>query len=509
MPSTKKSSAKKPTKKTKAKKEVNSRSAAGKKAAEKPAGKAAGKPSGKQPAKKQPARKRSAKPPAKRAFIQLAADPTIDNLNKIEHIVVLMLENRSFDQMLGYLRLEQGRDDIDGLSADLSNTHEGKVFSPRHATSTLLTDEQDPCHSGACVIEQLSNNNGGFVSNYAQTNALDPDPGTIMSYYNAGDLPMYDHLAQEFCVCDRWFSPVGGATWPNRLYAVGGRSNGSKENKSVPLYNVASFVQHLDAAKVSWRWYAHERVLFTKVTTLRLIDDKYRTKGNHAFFKNDFFKDAKAGKLPAVSWIDPNFIDFGGTFEANDDHAPADVLAAQELVLKIYHALTSSPVWDKTMLVVTYDEHGGFYDHVPPPEAQDDDPNFKTYGVRVPALVISPFVARRSASHTVYDHTSIIKSILLRFCRKADGSIPDMTKRVTAANHLGDILTESTPRPAPPTSSYQHAIDQIAEWHKKKFDDALKLAVAAPAIPKLTEFQKGFLEAAKRLNKLEKNSSRP
>ncbi|MFN0084928.1 MAG: alkaline phosphatase family protein [Blastocatellia bacterium] len=436
----------------------------------------------------------------------VAADPAIDNLKNVDHIVVLMMENRSFDQMLGYLKLEGGRNEIDGLTAGLSNTHAGKTFPIHHLPTTILNDAQDPNHDEQGVKDQLANANGGFVSTYARTNPDDPDPSTVMGYYNDGDVPLYDHLAREFAVCDRWFSSVPGATWPNRLYAVTGRADKSKNNKRIPLYNLPSIARQLDAAKVSWRWYAHERVLFSTMTTLKLCDGQFRQKGNHKNFKRDFFNDAKQGKLPAVSWIDPNFVDFGGQFESNDDHAPADVLAGQELALKIYHALVNSPNWAKTLLVITYDEHGGFYDHVPPPAAEDDDPNFLSFGVRVPALVVSPFIPRGAVSHTVYDHASILKTILLRFCRQANGGIPDMGRRVTTANHLGALLTEAAPRPATPMASYQRVVDRIAEWHKKKFGDAIKLTAKGFRLHKPNDFQRGWIEAQKKLSRMEEKA---
>src|SRR6185295_3337366 len=106
------------------------------------------------------------------------------------------------------------------------------------------------------------------------------------------------------------------------------------------------------------------------------------------------------------------------------------------------HAVTQGPLWAKTLLVIVYDEHGGFYDHQHPTAIpEDDDQNFRRYGVRVPAFIVSPWVERGKVSNTVFDHTSIIKSILLRFCRKPDGTIPDMGARVTNANHLGSLLT--------------------------------------------------------------------
>src|SRR5207249_4918135 len=150
--------------------------------------------------------------------------------------------------------------------------------------------------------------------------------------------------------------------------------------------------------------------------------------------------DAKEGRLPAVAWIDPNFgYPMHGAYE-NDDHPPADIVAGQELALKVYHAVTQSPLWEKSLLIIVYDEHGGFYDHAPQIPAQDDDARFRQYGARVPALIVSPWVKRQSANHTCFDHTSIIKTILLRFCRTSNG-IPNMGARVNAANHLGGLLS--------------------------------------------------------------------
>jgi phospholipase C len=430
-------------------------------------------------------------------FVPVGEDPTLENLKKVDHIVVLMLENRSFDHMLGYLKLVNERNDIDGLVLGMANKHNGKIYPAHHLTTTAVTDAQDPCHHGDCVAEQVSNDNGGFVSNFARTHT-DPYLGVVMGYYNGVDLPVYDHLAREFCVCDRWFAPVPGATWPNRLYAVTGRADKKKDNKKVPLYDLPSFVRHLDDRKVSWRWYGYEGFLGIRLTTLKLIDGKYRFSGHHSKVENDFFEHAAQGRLPAVSWIDPNFVDFSGTSGANDDHPPADLLAGQDLVLKIYHSLLNSPSWSKTLLVVTYDEHGGFFDHVAPGPVADDNPKFRSLGVRVPAFLVSPWVKRGESSHTRFDHTSIIKTILLRFCRNKSG-IPDMGARVTAANHLGGLLTETSPRDPAPLADYQQALDRIAEWHSAAFKQKMQtIASRAPAAP-LNEFQQGLLAASKRL----------
>ena len=305
-----------------------------------------------------------------------------------------------------------------------------------------------------------------------------------MGYYNGTDVPVYDHLAREFAVCDRWFSSVPGATWPNRLYAICGRAAGSRDDLPLnlpPIYNQPSFVRHLDAHDISWRWYSFE------AGTLRFADAHYCLGHHHrfAFFSHgnlnwktrlelridahaaSFLEDAALGSLPSVSWIDPNFSNFNPIgFQPNDDHPPADIKDGQELVLAVYHALATSPQWEKVLLVIFYDEHGGFFDHVAPPEAPDDDPQtFGRYGVRIPALIVSPWVEPGSVSHTLFDHTSISKTILMRFCPEAlnepkrgrglfarlkrVGGPRHMGTRVAQANDLGELLTRTTPRPAP------------------------------------------------------------
>ena len=317
------------------------------------------------------------------------------NLEKVDHIVVLMLENRSFDHMLGYLSLEGGRSDVDGLREGLANEHQGRRYPVHHLGTTVIAE--DPDHSASSVDLQIGGGKmDGFVASYAATmesrGVENGDPAPIMGYYHAADVPVYDHLASEFAACDRWFSSVPGATWPNRLYALCGRAAGSRDchpHNLPPLYNQPSFVRHLDEHGVSWRWYSSD------VGTLRMADQLYCL-GHHdrfAYFTKTglpwkaklnlrvqsedagFLEDAARGTLPSVSWIDPNWGNFNPFgFEQNDDHPPADINDGQDLVLAVYHAVATSPQWDKTLLVIFYDEHGGFFDHVPPPEADDDDP---------------------------------------------------------------------------------------------------------------------------------------
>lgn len=302
---------------------------------------------------------------------------------------------------------------------------------------------------------------------------------------------------------------MDGATWPNRLYAVTGRAAGSKVNKRIPLYNIPSFVRQLDRKKVSWKWYAHD------IATLRLTDGNYRPPlhpnfKHFSFFDrrsllggNSFLEDAAAGKLAAVSWIDPNFVDVGfiGPSGSNDDHPPSDVMNGQELVLKLYNAVINSPQWEKTLLVVIYDEHGGFFEHAAPPPAEDDNPDFRHYGARVPAFIVSPWVERGKVAHTVFDHTSIIKTILLKFCQQPDGSIPDMGARVTHANHLGELLSLPVPRPATPLNAFQHLIERVALWRSETFrGQLLSQSLGTVAQPKeMNELQEGVVKAKRDL----------
>ena len=405
------------------------------------------------------------------------------NLAKVDHVVVVMLENRSFDHMLGYLSLNGQRPDIDGLRQGLANQYQGRTYPVHHLGVTALG--MDPDHSAAAIDRQIADGDmSGFVASAAATlEGCGGDPGCVMGYYDGADVPVYDHLAEEFAVCDRWFASVPGSTLPNRLYALCGVAAGSRDDRPLhvpPLYHQPSFIRQLDAHRVSWRWYSFDP------GTLRLADAHYLV-GHHQRFGyfsktglpwktvfdiscnpriSSFLEDAAAGTLRSVSWIDPAFTNFNPLgFPVNDDHPMADIKDGQDLVLAVYDALAASPQWDRSLLVIVYDEHGGFYDHVPPPEAADDEPGmFGRYGVRVPAIIVSPWTEPRTVSHTLFDHTSIIKTILLRFCPQVlDQPPPGPGRRaglglgpqhpglrVTQASHLGELLTRTTPRAAPP-----------------------------------------------------------
>ena len=211
-----------------------------------------------------------------------------------------------------------------------------------------------------------------------------------------------------------------------------------------------------------------------------------------------------SGDLPSVSWIDPRFKDLRVLGpDSNDDHPPSDVLAGQDLLLTVYHALANADLWQKTLLIITYDEHGGFYDHVAPPAATDDHPGFQRLGVRVPALLVSPLVAPGSTSTALlggdfhFDHTSIMKTIFTRFCQ-VDGQIPRMTARAAAANHLGHLLHDDAPRTDVPDHSA--AIQTLSDWRGGFIEDRFTDPTARVMPPhELTDFQNGFYEMARLL----------
>jgi phospholipase C len=397
----------------------------------------------------------------------------VNPLDRIDHVVVLMMENRSFDHMLGYLKLTGANPDVDGLTGTERNDLDGRSYKPERLGNTRFLI--DPCHGKACVEEQLSDGNGGFVRSYAER---DPqEPGLIMGYYDGAQLPVYDHLAGEFTVCDRWFASVPGPTWPNRLYSLAGNSDGEGDaprrvklpkvqvtwrnlfglrilphvqislSVRLPSYRMKTVFEHLDDAGTNWTYFDHD------IAFLRVFR-RFRYEIGQIDGIGSFFERCRSGELPSVSWIDPNFADVGR--HASDDHPPADVLFGQQLVGSVYNALLSGgqKLWSKTLLVITYDEHGGFYDHVTPPEVEDERPEFRRLGVRVPALVVSPWVGRGHVDHMTFDHTSIVKTILTRFCTGPDGSIPTMGRRVDFAQSLAGLLTETVARtdatPAPP-----------------------------------------------------------
>lgn len=457
-------------------------------------------------------------------------DQGVDNLAKVDHVVVLMMENRSFDHMLGYLGAEMP--ELEGLDPDEHGNADSK--GELHPVRPLRADELfndkvlDPGHGKGDVAEQLEDRNGGFVRNFAKVlernrKKHEPKPGTvldetsILGHQSAEQVPVYDYLARHFQICDHWFSSVPGPTWSNRLFATTGGegptiSFGSplrlpKALRGAPIYDRVAFTRYL--ADDRWRWYSHDPA------TLRLVDSTYRPGGekgigedeNFAYFNRTsllewrtFVDDAKRGRLPTISWIDPNFVDFRmyGPPGSNDDHPPSLVMLGQELVLTVISALMSNAeAWKRTLLLITYDEHGGFYDHVVPGDFDIPGDPRASYGVRVPALVISPMVDA-GVCKTVFDHTSIAKTILLKAAAEPEKAIEALGPRTREANHLGALLTRDEPRAPGPSEDLQRLFAAVRAWKEAAYEEALleEPKLGERVFSALTQLQREVVGAA-------------
>jgi phospholipase C len=263
-----------------------------------------------------------------------------------------------------------------------------------------------------------------------------------MHAFAPGQLPAYHTLAREFAICDHWFSSVPGPTWPNRFFlhcaSAGGYVDGAFRE-----YRMPSVFEQLRQAGRTFGIYFHDapQTLMLKQLQASLL------KGNFHHF-DAFLDHAAAGALPDYTFIEPRYFDGPKGF-ANDEHPPHDVRFGEELVARVYEAVRASPRWESTLLVVLSDEHGGLYDHVPPPRADPPDDvasqsppfGFDRLGVRVPTLVISPYVPRGSVDHTVYDHASMPATI-----RRLFGLPSPLTRRDASAHTFDGLLSLSAPR---------------------------------------------------------------
>lgn len=323
----------------------------------------------------------------------------------------------------------------------------------------------------SCVIFNGADTEVGFTTtvSYVQvahdTSSQEP-AAAAMSYYGAAELPAYDMLAREYAICDRWFASLPTDTWPNRQYALSGGSEmldttpSSDEVASHPPdFKNKTIFEVLEQHGEEWKIFFHD-LPFALVYPALARDARY-TRRMRAFsdqFGSEMLRAIQSGDLPGLTWIDPNFSDVREVAAAaSDDHPPGDITNGQRLVSKIYSLLSASPAWTKTMFVIFYDEHGGFFDHVTPPglsedrampspdplAPMDDDPAHRRYGVRVPAIVVSPWTPRGFVAKDTFDHTSVLATVLRRFCPDA---IASLGLRVSAAKDLGTTLARPEPR---------------------------------------------------------------
>ena len=371
-------------------------------------------------------------------------------LANIEHIVVLMQENRSFDHMLGYLSLPvdqggMGRSDVDGLSGDNANLYDGrKVPSFRFPAGDTIFAPGPP-NSAQRVVTQVD---GGSMGGFVQAQADECGPETahrVMGYHGADNVPTYDSLARDFAIGNRWFCSHPGSTFPNRFYTLTGRPNidpwGAWEyTNSSPMHPVFTdtIFEHLSRREVSWTYFEHA-YSFLRFFERHTFDSQNLVDYDDP--KNGFLERARSGNLPSVSFVDPHFVDYPpGAF---CDEPPSDIRNSQPFIRELVEAVVAGPKWEQTLLLITYDEHGGFYDHVAPPPAVKVSPEMlPTTGVRVPCFVVSPWVKGASvfgSDKVHFDHTSIAKTIVRRFLSEDP---PYMGPRYAAAHDLSEVLDE-------------------------------------------------------------------
>jgi phospholipase C len=364
----------------------------------------------------------------------------VDTIPQIQHLIVVMMENHSYDSYLGVLGRGDGLPvDRHGHPAAVNLDATGlPVRSFRMPGPTQLphepTNSWNPTH-----IALNGRRNDGFVR---------ASGSVAMGYWAPQDLPFYAGLARTFVLADRWFGSVPAKTYPNRYFLLAGTANGLVANL-VPSHPPAngSIMEHLDAHGISWRNY------YSTTATTLLFPRVASANPTKLVPIGQYFADAAAGTLPFFSLVDTDFAKGSG-------ENPQDIRVGEAFVSRVVNAALHGPGWDKTLLVWCCDEHGGYYDHVPPPRAAvpdavppaitvppDQPGGYDRYGVRVPAVVVSPRARRGHVSHVVYDHTSILRFIETKW------NLPALTARDAHAANLLDCL-DLRGRPAflhPPT----------------------------------------------------------
>ncbi len=341
----------------------------------------------------------------------------------IDTFVVLCMENRSFDHVLGARRLLEGRP-VEGLRSEMNNPDRDGRPVLIHRLDGF--SHVDPPHDWDPVHRQW---NEGAMDGFVRVHP-GPDAAQVMGYYTREEQPITWALADGFVTCDHWFSSVLGPTWPNRFYLHGATAMGVQTN--APALGLPTVFGRLEEVGKTHRNYFCD-IAWATGGYLRLA--------NNAGIES-FFADARNGELPNVAFVDPQFFGAG----ANDDHPDHDVRLGQAFIGSVYAALRSSPQWNRCLLVVTYDEHGGFFDHLPPPAVTDENAAFRRLGVRVPGLVAGATVRRGATVAKTFDHVSVIATLTRRF------GLRPLNDRVRATNDLSaciDPALVDNPRPGP------------------------------------------------------------
>ena len=392
-----------------------------------------------------------------------------NQLPDIQHVVHLMLENRSFDHMLGFLYpYGPGFEGLTGQewNPDTSGNHVSVFKINPSAPGAYFMPGADPGEGYANTNSQLFGSgtapvppvatNQGFVTNFDATLAWDPKMGrsvqagttasSIMGIFTPEALPILSGLASGFAVCDHWYSSVPTETFPNRAFACAATSQGHM-NDATASYTVQSIFGLMSANGKTWKIYGYNQEPMTRNNfpdTLKAPDTNFGK-------WSDFTTDAAQGQLPQYSFLEPEWGSQG-----NSQHPNYDVSLGEKLIHDVYYALRSNAsAWNQTLLFITYDEHGGCYDHVPPPSGAvppDNTPgdygfDFKRFGVRVPAVLVSPLIPKGTVFRVPdgsmpLDHTSVLKTVETLF------GLPALTARDAAAPDVLGVLTLGTARPA-------------------------------------------------------------
>ena len=355
------------------------------------------------------------------AFSQTPTLPSPE-ASGIEHIIVVMMENRSFDHYLGWM------DAADGRQAGLRYLDRAGVA---HRTHRLAPDFQgcghpDPDHSYEGGRIEL---NGGACDGWLRAGENDD---YAIGYYTKRDLPFLGNAATKWTTCDRYFSSIMAETFPNRIYQHAAQTD--RITNTLKVTTLPTIWDRLAGAGLVGRYY------FSDVPMLALWGTKYIPIAEPLV---NFFADAAAGTLPHVSFVEPRFLgeEFG---LSNDDHPHADIRNGQAFLNAVYRAVTRSPAWPRTVFVINYDEWGGFFEHVAPPTApippaDQAAGNNGLLGFRVPCVIVSPFARRGQVSHGVFDHTSVLRMIEWRW------NLEPLTVRDATATNLAEALQFTAP----------------------------------------------------------------
>lgn len=398
-------------------------------------------------------------------------DKSLPAIQQLQHVVVLMMENRSFDHLLGALQSE--KPDIDGLRGNETNpdtTGAMVTVSPQAEYQSQL--DPDPDHHFAAVdlqifggvtLAQNPNRNAamqGFVKSYFNQQRSVKHSHLIMNYFTPDKLPVLTTLAREYAVFNRWFSSIPGPTLCNRAFAHYGTSFG-QVSMDVFYWNkqYKSIYERLNDNGHSTRLYYYDEAS-SSLEVVNLLKNQPALFGTF----QDFLDACNQDQLPEYCFVEPNYTDHDdptgmGELIASDQHPDHDVRAGEQFIASVYSAIRNNPkLWPNTALLIVYDEHGGIYDHVPPPNCTPDSPfvaqpsatgtadafYFDRLGVRVPAILVSPWVARgRVISDQVFEHASIPATITDFFL----GNYTNRSNREAAANTFLGYLDQAMMRP--------------------------------------------------------------